>query len=123
MTVSLGMPVTTEQGPAKSESRADLRKGLQVETIDGILSTLASFDDIPGIDIARAPTETTRERLREVKEKADRRTPLPVNRSPSIGRPNLALKVARRPLCQNTTRPIPVARRDVTLPPLTSSFE
>ena len=56
------MPVTTEQGPAKSESRAGLLKA-QVERIDGILSTLATWNDIPGLEV-------TRERLQEIKEKA-----------------------------------------------------
>jgi cell wall assembly regulator SMI1 len=67
--LSLGIPVTTEQGPAMSKSRHDLLKS-QVETIDSILSTLASFDDIPGLDVVRGQTEITRKRLREIKEKA-----------------------------------------------------
>ncbi len=67
--LSLGMPVTTEQGPASSESRADLLTS-QVERIDRILSTLASFDNIPGLEIVRVHTEMNRERLREIKEKA-----------------------------------------------------
>ncbi len=67
--LSYGEPLATEQGPGKSESRADLLKA-QVEGIDGILSTLATLDDIPGLEGVRAKTAITRERLRAIKEKA-----------------------------------------------------
>jgi SMI1 / KNR4 family (SUKH-1) len=67
--LSCGIPVTTEQGPAKSASRADLLKW-QIDSIDDSLSILARFEGIPGLEIIRAETEITRERLRELKEKA-----------------------------------------------------
>jgi cell wall assembly regulator SMI1 len=63
--LSTGISVTTEQGPAKSECRADVKA--QIERIDGILWTLARFDDIPRVEIIYAEM---RKRLREIQQKA-----------------------------------------------------
>jgi hypothetical protein len=40
----------------------------QVAGIDDILETLEKFDEIPGLEVLRAETETARQRLQGIKE-------------------------------------------------------
>jgi len=67
--LSLGVPITTEQGLDQSESRAANLKWL-VKSIDQFLSTLTSFESLPGGDIISAQLGITREQMREIKKKA-----------------------------------------------------